>query len=82
MVRLSCLDCVRKHISQAIVLLCEVAYPLHQWLAIGHLAEAEAECGSYNELRDSIRATRLLVMAGEEVGNMLMLLLQEAVDCE
>lgn len=40
-----CPDCVRKHLGQACVL-CQEAlqgYPDHRWLAIGHLAEAEAE---------------------------------------
>jgi predicted phosphoribosyltransferase len=44
-VRESCLDCVRKHIAQAIILLKEskLGHPNHFWLALGHLAEAEEE---------------------------------------
>jgi len=45
-VRPSCLDCARKHVAQAEILLHEFRtgdYPLHLWLAVGHLAEAEAE---------------------------------------
>lgn len=43
--RRSCPNCARKHIGQAIVLLDEArnGYPDHIWLAIGHLAEAQAE---------------------------------------
>ena len=43
--RKPCPDCVRKHLAQACVL-CQEAlqgYPAHRWLAIGYLAEAEAE---------------------------------------
>jgi hypothetical protein len=44
--RETCLLCVSKHISQAIILLTEavLGYPLHLWFAVGHLAEAETEC--------------------------------------
>jgi len=43
--RYPCIDCARKHIAQAIVLLNETfqGYPDHRWLAIGHLAEAADE---------------------------------------
>ena len=43
--RTSCPDCARKHLGQASVLMDEaiLGYPLHKWLAIGHLAEAESE---------------------------------------
>lgn len=43
--RRTCIDCVRKHLAQAIILLDEAQgrYPSHFWLAIGHIAEAEAE---------------------------------------
>jgi hypothetical protein len=36
--RETCLFCVSKHLSQAIVLTTECAqgYPMHVWLAIGH----------------------------------------------
>lgn len=41
----TCLDCVRKHLSQAAVLMDEArqGYPEHVWLAIGNLAEAARE---------------------------------------
>lgn len=44
--RPSCLKCVRKHLSQAHALLCEMkkGYPEHYFFAIGHMAEAEDEC--------------------------------------
>lgn len=43
--RSSCLDCARKHLGQAAVLIDEsmLGYPTHRWRAIGHLAEAESE---------------------------------------
>src|SRR5512140_3805830 len=65
MSRKSCIDCVRKHIAQASVLLDEaqLGYPHHRWLAVGHLAEAEAEClDEYPEFAKRIRECRLAVM--------------------
>ena len=56
-----CLDCVRKHLAQAIVLLQESVqgYPDHRWLAVGHLAEAEAESqGASEEMADLLRDIR------------------------
>jgi len=46
--RPTCEMCVRKHLGQAAVLFQEAiqGYPQHLWLAIGHLAEAEAESQS------------------------------------
>ncbi len=43
--RPSCLDCARKHLAQASILMVEakLGYPEHKWLAIGHMAEAETE---------------------------------------
>ena len=43
--RESCYRCVCKHLGQAEVLMieAEMGYPMHRHLAIGHLAEAEAE---------------------------------------
>ena len=44
--RPSCLNCARKHCAQALILLTEhkLGYGgLWLWLAIGHMAEAEAE---------------------------------------
>lgn len=61
----TCLDCVRKHLAQASVLLDETAlgYPHHRWLAAGNLAEAERESRHlYPELAQTIRVERLKVM--------------------
>ena len=66
--RPSCLECVCKHIAQAVVLLGEAAlgYPHHKWLAVGHLAEASEEAlGSHPALAAEIRTRRLAVMASE-----------------
>lgn len=61
--RSGCYDCVRKHIGQAIVLMCEVekGYHTHGWLAVGHLAEAEDESLRLppGGIVDSIRQLRL-----------------------
>jgi len=61
MTRDPCLNCVLKHIAQARALMKETlkGYEEHVWFAIGHLAEAEDECGTeYPELRDSINHHR------------------------
>lgn len=60
--RPSCLGCVLKHIAQASILLDEtrLGYPLHYWLAVGHLAEAESEVlGFSQEVATAIREARL-----------------------
>jgi hypothetical protein len=60
--RLACLDCARKHLAQAEVLLDEAAmgYPVHFWLAMGHMAEASSELiEKYPELAEQIRTVRL-----------------------
>ena len=43
--RVSCLNCARKHLANACVLIHEArfGYPDHMWLAIGHLCQAEVE---------------------------------------
>jgi hypothetical protein len=43
--RHNCLDCYRKHVAQAQVLLWESlkGYPLHVWIAVAHLEEAAEE---------------------------------------
>lgn len=59
--RESCFECCRKHIAQAHVLETEskLGYPLHRYLAIGHLAEAEDEIIEKDEqLAAYIRAKR------------------------
>jgi hypothetical protein len=65
--RYSCLTCVRKHLTQAIVLLCESEkdpelYGWHRYLACGHMAEAEDECiALYKEMAVDIRKYRILI---------------------
>jgi hypothetical protein len=81
--RKSCLFCVSKHLSQAIVLTIESAlgYPIHLWLAVGHLAEAESEaCSKYPEFAKEIRDIRISLMGqkGEFSHNSLMELLHKA----
>jgi hypothetical protein len=64
-IRPTCLDCCRKHIAQAIVLLNEskMGYPNHRWLAVGHLAEASEESiGEYEDLAQLLRGERLSLM--------------------
>lgn len=43
--RPSCLDCARKHLAKAGILMCEarLGYAQHKWLAIGNMSEAEDE---------------------------------------
>ena len=63
--RETCLLCVSKHISQAIVLLLEAGkgYPLHLWFAVGHLAEAEDESLlEFPQLSEVIREIRIRLM--------------------
>ncbi len=62
--RPSCINCCRKHIGQAIVLLGEASlgYPAHRWLAVGHLAEAAEEILEYPETATLLRAERLNIM--------------------
>lgn len=67
--RKSCLDCVRKHLAQALVLMEEVklGYPDHRWIAIGHLAEASAESvADYPKLAALIRRHRVRYMNDED----------------
>ena len=59
--RPTCLNCVRKHIGQAVVLMGESlqGYPAHRWLAVGHLGEAGEECVErYPKLAEEIRTVR------------------------
>lgn len=60
-----CPDCTRKHLAQAIVLMIEadMGYPEHGWLAVGHMAEAEAEFLEKNAgIANDIRNARLSYM--------------------
>lgn len=66
--RETCLFCVSKHLAQAQVLLDEArqGYPLHRWLAVGHLAEAESEAlTDYPLFAQKIRCTRMVLMGQE-----------------
>lgn len=58
-VRTTCLNCARKHLAQASILMMEAAqgYPYHAWFAMGHMAEAadelvQAHPGLANEIRE------------------------------
>jgi len=76
--RIFCAKCSSKHIAQAIVLLNEskLGYPIHKWLAIGHLAEAEAEIESkYPKFAQKIREVRLEVESEGESESILGLLI-------
>lgn len=62
--RTTCVDCAKKHLSQAKILLDESrkGYPEHFWIALGHMAEAEDELISkYPEWANRIRDERKLV---------------------
>lgn len=68
--RESCYDCTRKHLAQALILMIEakMGYPLHRYIAIGHMAEAEAEfLAEDEEVANYIRAKRKLYEMGEDV---------------
>jgi hypothetical protein len=43
--RPTCLNCARKHLAKALINMNEsrLGYPTFQWLAIGHMSEAEDE---------------------------------------
>lgn len=45
-----CKNCCRKHLAQAMILMEEArhGHPEHQWLAIGHLAEASSEIEAFD----------------------------------
>jgi hypothetical protein len=55
----SCLECVEKHLSAALVLCAEErdGYP-YRWRVIGHLHEAEDESQAWPALHDAIRQAR------------------------
>ena len=78
--RESCLHCVIKHLAQAIILNIEseLGYPLHRFLAAGHLAEAESESvNQFPELAHDIRKLRLALtdkdtaLSGAEIMSLL-----------
>jgi len=60
--RETCLFCALKHLSQALILIQESrqGYPLHRWLAVGHMAEAADELlEDYPEFANHIRKMRV-----------------------
>lgn len=62
--RPSCLNCARKHLAQAEILLHESkqGYPEHFWLCMGHMAEAGDELlRDYPELANQVRNERKLL---------------------
>ena len=68
--RLSCLMCAMKHVTQAAILTMEArqGYPLHRWWALGHLAEASDELvADYEELANEIREYRKQYEDAEDV---------------
>lgn len=72
--RESCLSCGKKHIAKAIILLSEskLDYPLHKWLALGNLSEAEDELvNEYPKLANRIRQARIDIELGNYSGNLL-----------
>ncbi len=71
--RPSCLDCARKHLAQACILMMEAAkgYPEYRILVIGHMAEAEDEMiKRFPEKANMIRDTRILYENGHIVDMM------------
>ena len=63
--RAYCLDCVIKHLGQAMVTQMEssMGYPEHILLTIGHLSEASEECVQISsDLAEEIRQYRLKLM--------------------
>lgn len=78
-----CLKCTLKHLGQAMVLFTETVkgYPMHKYLGLGHLAEAEDECISkYPNIANMIRKTRLSIDAEEEPTYDIMELIQMVHD--
>jgi len=76
-----CLSCMMKHISKAIILLSEakLGYPLHFWLALGNLSEAEDEIvAEYPEFARKIRELRMNLEIGIATYGDVMNILEEA----
>ena len=66
--RVYCLDCVIKHLGQAMVLNQEFlsGYKDHMLLVVGHLAEASEECMEIvPDIAEEIRQYRLLILEDE-----------------
>jgi len=68
--RPTCLDCARKHLGHAVVLLQESEYPEyanHFWLGLGHMGEAESETlSTYPAFAKQLRDVRLAMMADRD----------------
>lgn len=80
--RASCLDCARKHLGQASVLMDEalLGYPEHKWLAVGHLAEAESELlERYPDAAHAIREWRVAYIK-EDVSIPILEIIREIND--
>ena len=79
----SCYDCCIKHLAQACVLMEESrhGYYHHQYLALGHLAEASSEIEKYDMvLAERIRKERkMLQSVGNEYAVDFMGLIDEVV---
>ena len=63
--RQSCKNCILKHLSQALINHHESlnAYPLHKWVSVGHLAEAETEAiDSFPDFTKKVREARVKYM--------------------
>ena len=81
-----CIYCVRKHLAQAVVLLCESrkGYPENLLFAIGHMAEAEDEAPT-EELANEIRDARIDIEGNRDRGIILLTILnkvQKMIDDE
>ena len=73
--RESCILCGLKHVSKAIILLSEaqLGYPMHLYLALGNLSEAEDELvDEYPDLATEIRNLRLDIMEDVSEGTKLI----------
>jgi hypothetical protein len=82
--RKSCLCCVKKHIAKAIILFAEaeLGYPLHFWLGLANLSEAEDECvRDYPDLARRIRKARIEIEVGQFKGDLLDFI-QEVLEIE
>lgn len=81
----SCLNCSRKHLAQASILMTEakLGYPAHRWLAIGHMAEAETELvGDYLGLAMGIREHRKAYEEDWEYSVPIVLLIRRLTEAD
>jgi hypothetical protein len=84
--RPSCLNCARKHLAQALILLTEhrLGYGgLWFWLAIGHMAECEAELlREHEEIAIDIRTRRKRLENEDDFDPQLDQLIERLCDVE